>query len=111
MPPMFYIAYGITIIFFALSNGLSLKLGERGILIFAAFVSTLTLFVYDYLIWNAVGAKFIRGVQGRYFIPIALMIFGALSFLPPMRHKNLIALAAGVFSGVMMLLANFSAFY
>ena len=111
MPPMFYIAYGITIIFFALSNGLSLKLGERGILIFAAGISAFAFFFVHYLKWSTVGAEFIRGVQGRYFIPIALMIFGALSVLPTMRHKNLIALAAGVFSGVSMLSANFFAFY
>ena len=68
-------------------------------------------FLFDYLIWSAVGEEFVAGVQGRYFIPIALMIFGALSILPPMRHKNLIAIVAGIFSGVMMLLANFFAFY
>ena len=94
MLPMFYVAYGMTIIFFALSNGLTLKLNERALLIFAAGISVLACFMFDYLIWNAVGAEFIRGVQGRYFIPLALMIFGALQILPPMRHKNLIAIAA-----------------
>ncbi|MBR4641313.1 MAG: DUF2142 domain-containing protein [Selenomonadaceae bacterium] len=111
MPLMFYAAYGMILIFFALSNGLSLKLGERGILIFAAGISAFAFFFVHYLKWTPVGADYVKGVQGRYFIPIALMIFGALSFLPTMRHKNLIALAAGVFSGVMMLAANFFAFY
>lgn len=111
MPLMFYVLYGLTIIFFALSNGLRLKLGERALLIFAAAISTFGFFLVHYLKWTAVGAEIVKGVQGRYFIPIALMMFGALSVLPPMRHKNLIALAAGIFSGVMMLLANFLAFY
>ena len=111
MSPTFYILYSIILIFFALTNNLTLKLNERGLLIFAAGISIFALFLYDYLIWVPVGAEFIRGVQGRYFIPIAPMIFGALSILPPMRHKNLIATLAGIFSGVMMLLTNFYAFY
>ena len=64
-----------------------------------------------YLKWTPVGADYVKGVQGRYFVPLAPMIFFALTILPPMRHKNLIATAAGVFSGTMMLLANFFAFY
>ncbi|MBQ3450672.1 MAG: DUF2142 domain-containing protein, partial [Selenomonadaceae bacterium] len=111
MPPLFYVAYGMTLIFFALTNGLKLRLGERGILIFASGISVFACFLFDYLIWAPVGAEFIRGVQGRYFIPIALMIFAALKFLPPMKHKNLIATLSGIFSGAMMLLANFFAFY
>ena len=111
LPLWFYFSYGLTIIFFALSNGLSLKLGERALLIFAATVSAIAFFLFDYLIWSPVGRNFIGGIQGRYFIPVALMMFGALSVLPPMRHKNLIALAAGVFSGFVMLLTNYLAFY
>ncbi|MBQ6005386.1 MAG: DUF2142 domain-containing protein [Selenomonadaceae bacterium] len=111
LPPIFYALYGLTLIFFALTNGLNLKLNERGLLIFAAAVSTFALFLYDYLIWTPIGADYVKGVQGRYFIPIAPMIFGALSVLPTMRHKNLIALTAGIFSGVATLSANFYAFY
>ncbi len=111
LPPWFYISYGLTIIFFALSNGLSFKLGERALLIFATSVSAIAFFLFDYLIWSAVGSEVIDGIQGRYFIPVALMIFGALSILPPMRHKNLIALAVGVFSGIAMLWTNYLAFY
>ena len=111
MPFFFCVLYSTILIFFALSNELNFKLGERGLLIFAAAVSTLGFFLYDYLIWTPVGADYVKGVQGRYFVPLAPMIFFALTILPPMRHKNLIATAAGVFSGTMMLLANFFAFY
>ena len=111
LPSIFYELYGIILIFFALTNGLQLKIHERVLLIFAAVVSMIGFFFVHYLKWTAVGRDLVIGVQGRYFIPIALMIFGAFSILPPMRHKNLIALAAGIFSGVAMLSANFSAFY
>ena len=111
LPALFYPLYSMTLIFFALSNGLSLKLGERGVLLFASAVSTIGFFFVHYLKWSAVGGEVVGGVQGRYFIPIAPMILFALSVLPPGRHKNLLATAAGVFSGVMTLAANFSAFY
>ena len=111
IPPLFYLLYGIALLFFGLSNGLQLKFSERGVMIFAAGVSIFATFLYDYLIWTPVGADYVKGVQGRYFIPAALMIFGALSFLPTMRHKNLIALALGIFSGAMMLATNYFAFY
>ena len=111
LPIIFYVLYSVAIIFFALTNGLNLKLGERGVLIFAAAVSTLGFFFVHYLKWTAVGEDYVSGVQGRYFIPLAPMILFALSVLPPMRHKNFLATLAGVFSGVTTLLANFFAFY
>ena len=111
LPIIFYVLYSLAIIFFALTNGLKLKLGERGVLIFAAAVSTLGFFLFDYIIWSPVGEEIVKGVQGRYFIPIAPMILFALSVLPPGRHKNLLATLMGVFSGVMTLAANFFAFY
>lgn len=111
LPVMFYVSYSIVLIFFALTNGLKLKLGERGVLIFASAVSTIGFFLVHYLKWSAVGGEVVSGVQGRYFIPLAPMILFALAILPPMRHKNLLATLMGVFSGVTTLAANFSAFY
>lgn len=111
LPYVFYVVYGITLIFFALTNGLRLTLAERAVFLFAATVSTFAFFLFDYLTWTPVGEDWIAGVQGRYFIPLAPMILGALSILPTMHHKNLIALAVGVSGGVVMLAANFFAFY
>ncbi len=111
LPILFYFAYSMVLIFFTLTNELRLKFGERGVLIFAAAVSMLGFFFVHYLKWSPVGAEYVRGVQGRYFIPIAPMILFALTVLPPMHHKNLLATLAGVFSGVVMLRENFLAFY
>ena len=111
LPFWFCISYPLILIFFALSNGLRLTLAERAMMLFAAGISMTACFLFDYLTWSAVGCEFVKGVQGRYFIPLAPMLFGALSLLPPMRHKNLIALAMGIFSGCVMLATNFFAFY
>ena len=111
LPMMFHLLYGFTLIFFVLSCSVRVQLIERAVMILASGVSTVAFFFVHYLKWSAVGGELVGGIQGRYFIPIALMMFCALSVLPPMRHKNLIALAAGVFSGVVMLLTNYIAFY
>ena len=111
LPFWFCISYPLILIFFALSNGLRLTLAERAMMLFAAGISMTACFLFDYLTWSPVGCEFVKGVQGRYFIPLAPMLFGALSLLPPMRHKNLIALAMGTLSGYVMLATNFLAFY
>ena len=107
----FYFLYWIILLGFTLTSGLRFKIGGRVVMIFAAAISAIAFFIFEYVTWMPVGSTIIRGVQGRYFIPLALMIFGSLSILPPLRHKNLIALAAGVFSGAMTLQTNLSAFY
>ena len=111
LPVEFYLSYGFILIIFALKSALKFKLGEKFIMLFAAAVSILAFFLMNYLQWSPVGSKIIRGVQGRYFIPIAPMIFSALSIFPPLRHKNLIALVAGIFSGAMTLQTNLSMFW
>lgn len=46
--------------------------GAAAVIIAGAIITTL------YLQWNAVGASCILGIQGRYFIPILLMVFLAI---------------------------------
>jgi len=111
LPVEFYLFYGVALIIFALKSDLKLKFGERFVMVFAATISVLAFFLVSYFQWTTVGAKIIRGVQGRYFIPIAPLIFGALSMLPPLKNKNSIALMIGISSGVVTLATNFFAFY
>lgn len=46
------------------------------IFLFASNVFVISLMLY--LTWNQVGATLIDGIQGRYFIPIALLLFSSL---------------------------------
>ncbi len=111
LPIIFYMLYFLTLIFFALSNDLRLKFSARCMMIFAAAISAFAFFLIHFLKWTPLGANVLRGIQGRYFIPLAPMIFCALSILPPLRHKNLIALTAGICSGAITALTIFFTFY
>lgn len=44
----------------------------------AALATTIGIFLSLYLVWNEVGAPLIDGVQGRYFIPIAIALITAI---------------------------------
>jgi uncharacterized membrane protein len=45
----------------------------------AAAAATLAIFAAQYLTWTPVGATRIEGVQGRYFLPVALIAGAALA--------------------------------
>lgn len=111
LPTLFYLLYGVTLIFFALSCAVPVKPLERAVMLFGAAMSVVAFFMMDYVIWSPVGGELIGGIQGRYFIPLAPMVFVSMSFLPTMRRPNSIALFAGLFAGIMTLLTNFFAFY
>ncbi len=111
LPPIFYLLYGVTLIFFALSCAVPVKPIERAVMLFGTAMSVVAFFMMDYVIWSSVGGDMVYGIQGRYFIPLAPMVFVSMSFLPTMRRQNSIALFAGIFAGIMTLLTNFFAFY
>jgi uncharacterized membrane protein len=55
--------------------GARLELRNRILLLALGLGSVLLLMVIAYLMWNRVGASLIYGLQGRYFIPIAPLLF------------------------------------
>lgn len=46
----------------------------RGVMAMATCGAVLLVFLLEYLSWTRVGAGFVDGVQGRYFLPIALLL-------------------------------------
>jgi len=71
----------------------------------------LGIFVIEYIIWLPVGGNLIEGIQGRYFIPIALFGFSIFSCLSPPKYANLIVLLIGIFSALVTIWTTYSAFY
>lgn len=59
------------------------SLAPRERLLLAGFfiLSAATTFVVAYLAWNPVGAGIINGVQGRYFLPFAALLFLSMNRL------------------------------
>ena len=110
-PKIFYFGYGAILIVAASIGKLRLSLIHRGIILFAIFITVLGVFAVEYLVWSPVGAGIIAGVQGRYFIPIALLAFSGLSLFEPPKFANLLVLSIGTLSAALTVGLVCSRFY
>jgi uncharacterized membrane protein len=94
LPFVLVLIYVIVLFFVALTDKseVNLKLNQKflsfGVFLFG-FVS---IFVLEYLTWNIVGNSLIDGVYGRYFIPIAPLLFLAVynNRIPNFKEKNIV---------------------
>lgn len=77
--PNSFIAFYASIIFIVSlldnNNNIRLKAIHRIILFLTSFITIVCIFTLLFLTYNGAGSKIIEGVQGRYFIPIAPLIF------------------------------------
>ena len=110
-PKIFYVGYAAALIVAASIGKLQLTLPQRFMMLFAAFVTTFGIFAVEYLVWSPVGADVIAGVQGRYFIPTALLALSSLSLFEPPRFANLTALLIGILSAASTIWITCSRFY
>ena len=110
LPILFYMAYVFWLTVLTLHGEFRPKMFERALIFVATLVTTTAFFVVEFIIWTATNAQFIRGVQGRYFLPLAPMFLCALTCRKPLRHPNLIAAVVGTFSAVATILALIDAF-
>lgn len=53
---------------------ITIKKKDKMIMLFAVISSVLLIFTSEYVQWTKVAADVIEGIQGRYFIPVALII-------------------------------------
>ena len=98
LPKHFYQVY-LTVLFFAGASGrLNVSLKGRLLMLAGTALSAVTFFFYHYFTWTPVGAEKIMGCQGRYFIPLAIMFFGALSYFNKFRYENIMACFFGLVS-------------
>lgn len=111
LPDWQYVLYMAIIVTLALHGAIRLKFLHRLILLFALAVTAVGLFVIEYIIWTPVGAEMISGVQGRYFIPVALLLFVPLSCNLTFRYANILAVAGGLYGGIITLWYTCTVFY
>jgi len=74
LPAPVLLVYALLLLALALVDGSpSFLLGPRGRLLVAAITAgtVVAIFASQYLLWTAVGADTVDGVQGRYFLPLA----------------------------------------
>jgi uncharacterized membrane protein len=61
------------------ANGKRISVGSYLAVATAVILSALGIFATEYLIWTPVGSETVEGIQGRYFLPVAL---AAVALLP-----------------------------
>ena len=107
-----WIYWGYLMLLFAgsICGDLQLQLKHRLIMVVALVIGVIGVFLIEYLIWTPVGGDIIAGVQGRYFIPLA-MFFGVLSCKYSMRYENVLAVLGGLFGVGATLWTSYVAFY
>lgn len=72
---MFLVAFGFWLILLVQRDeSLKLKKGDRWVYAIVFFIIVLLIMTSLYVQWTAVGAEKIDGIQGRYFLPIMLLI-------------------------------------
>ena len=111
MPTWFYVVYAELLIVGAVFGQLKISWWQRLIMFAGALASLIALDVYMYLTWYQTQPDVLSGLQGRYFIPLALMGFAAFSGRPRLQHEKGIALAAGLFSIIMTIVQSYVYFY
>lgn len=102
-----------TYVFFVIGFGLALFVVEDGqkitrkerVTLFVVFLLACVMTVTSlYLSFSPVGSEIIRGVQGRYFIPIVPLLFLSISGLTLARKWQVSAIPVMVFAGLALLL-------
>ena len=75
-PFILVLIYFLMLIFAVLvdKNEFKISLKQKLICLMIFIVNATTIFTFEYITWNPVGCGIIRGVQGRYFIPIAPLL-------------------------------------
>ena len=111
LPQAFYPAYTALLIIAASFGRLQLNPFSRAVIFFSTLLTILGVFAIEYLIWTPVGGKIITGVQGRYFIPIALMAGSGLSLFEPPKFSSPLTILAGTFSAAVTVWITYSRFW
>jgi uncharacterized membrane protein len=106
LPDWFYIVAGCawlgSVIVILPRDRPGLPPGAQGALFIAGAAAVVLVFLLEYLTWTPVGLPVVQGVQGRYFLPIAL-------FLPGMLPNLRSAAAARICVPARILLLGFPA--
>ena len=111
LPDWFYYFYGVLLIVGAVFGNLNLNLKQR-LIMFACFVPVIiALYTHFYIVWSPVGNSFIEGIQGRYFIPCAIMCLSSISFVKNNSYEILIAFISATISSSVTILTTIERFY
>lgn len=106
-----FFPYLITLLMGGAVGKLGLNAWNRVILIAAFAFFTIAMFTIEYIIWTLPGSSTIEGMQGRYFIPVALLFFCSLSCTPALKLEHTMAAAIGLLGTFSVIRITLAAFY
>jgi uncharacterized membrane protein len=77
LPPKMVYLYLFVLILYSIIDKTEHRISrkQKFIALFTFLIIFTTIFAFEYITWTPVGENFIAGVQSRYFIPIAPLIF------------------------------------
>ena len=111
LPTPFYSLYAILLFMGSISGKLALSLKQRSLMVAGVLTSVFVIFLNQYLTWTPVGAPLIGGFQGRYVIPLALMMLASFSCLERLRYESLLACTSGLASVIVTIWSLHDFFY
>ena len=111
---LFFVTFTVMILLFAQRNEiLKLRMFDRWIFAFVFLIISVLILTSLYMQWTTYGADVIDGVQGRYFLPILLLlavVFCRKDSLKkyPVLVSNEFVLYYGLFTNVVALVTIFA---
>lgn len=86
LSPVFDLAYVIGILWVTLNDDQpQIKIRHRLAFAMMALLSAGIIITCEYAVWNAVGFPIVEGLQGRYFLPLAILVCTSLRRTFPLR--------------------------
>ena len=106
-----YGLYALLLLIFCIMGKINLTLRQRMAIFSTFIVLTAVIFAIEYVVWTPVGHNMVLGIQGRYFIPMALLLSVPLSCNVTYRYENILAVTGGFFGGALTVWYTYTAFY
>lgn len=110
-PGWLYGLYFMLLSLLSVGGKIKFNVKQRGGMLFIAILTITAIFLIEYITWTPVGNDIIRGVQGRYFIPIALLIFLPFSLNKYFRYENTFTLFVVLCSSIVTIWTTYAVFY
>ena len=111
LPQWFYRFYTIILIISAVCGKLNLSIWQRAFMPICVAISFLVISLNLYITWTPVGKSTVDGIQGRYMIPLAMMILVPLACRRKLKYENITACLAGLTSAVVTILCIYDYLY
>ncbi len=111
IPDWFFWPYILSLGVGGMAGKLGISMCNRILFLLTIVFFTVMIFTAEYIIWTETGSDVIKGVQGRYFIPVALLFFVSLSCRPALKLEHTLAVQVGLVSTATLIRITLAGYY